>query len=499
MFGALALKGLEWLEHADFITSHLSWARIAAMALLHFFRDPPGYLWFVGLVLGLAILLVPSSWGARVMTLIRPQKKLRGSLNIQVIEPVAQRDTSMGEAIAFLCGAGWDASFFNGVVLQAKSQESIKVADQLRQLARDGAIRVWGKPDHRAVHRLIDPAEWDEIDISMSSLQTRADCAVRVNRTRGDAVAYVLLMVSRVEIERECSEVQGASAAPPQAKTPVLLLKCLGAQSPATMPEEGIWRLSLNADPQDGSGLRYETGVAGSTITPVAGYKCSIANYGEVVSNVIVSVDVYLATSPAVATKRTTLTVPQIDQGSDACFVFYISSGAQEVIHIRFNEEVRLRLLSQSGEIIARLQNTDTAALTLYPLISSEGVTSDDRVPLREAARLIYEHLEEFDLIDDELLPSNEIAKLRYFEQLLLIEAGEDNIALYGKRRPSSVVRKIRRSMIGKLMVREDGTVGSLPFAESIVIDDAFVSRRDVMKVATERATLLKEAREDQR
>jgi hypothetical protein len=172
----------------------------------------------------------------------------------------------------------------------------------------------------------------------------------------------------------------------------VLFFNCVGAQSPNSMPEDGIWGLSLNSDPLAGGGFSHQTGHIGTPIDPVFGYKCSIINYGHLpVSNVRLTVDISTNTGNAATSKYMSAIIPRIDTGNDHPFVFYVNNASREYLFCRVRDTVTLTIIGNENEEEFPLSSAGLT-FTLYP---KHDPIQSRWVSLRGAGRLAYEATEQ--------------------------------------------------------------------------------------------------------
>jgi hypothetical protein len=169
-------------------------------------------------------------------------------------------------------------------------------------------------------------------------------------------VGFAVLWFSQIR-----PEPRTATKTAPPATT--LFVECSPSFSPRTMPAEGIWSLTVNADPLGGGGLSYASGILGSEWPTIAGFKCAVTNYGKsTVAGVELIAKIQAIGGPA---KDVTLAIPKIDPGKDSPFVFYMSNDSRAHVAIQFGPTARLTII---GEHTPKdVPVGQTAPLTLHP------------------------------------------------------------------------------------------------------------------------------------
>jgi hypothetical protein len=116
---------------------------------------------------------------------------------------LGRRDTPIAEAVCWTVLRRWGANFVNDGGGQL--DRFVPAVDDMRQAARDGHVRVWGKINRSGVFELIDPTFWADHykdHMSLFNPDPDAETCTACNHQRPLA-RYLDLMVSRAEIERE--------------------------------------------------------------------------------------------------------------------------------------------------------------------------------------------------------------------------------------------------------------------------------------------------------
>jgi hypothetical protein len=118
------------------------------------------------------------------------------------------------------------------------------------------------------------------------------------------------------------------------------------------------------------------------------------------------------------------------------------------------------------------------------------------RVTLPTAARWMYEDLEARGLIEDEVLPRGPLTKLEHFMWILVTQAQEGRLTLYGKQSPSLRVLPLSIAVLKRVQPLADGTLKSPIAADSIVIDGVCMSARGARKAAKTRGDLIEDIKD---
>jgi len=108
------------------------------------------------------------------------------------------RDKPVGEALAYVLIGRWGERFMTAV--EQGLARSNDVSQQMRQLAHDGRLRVWGRRTESGIHELIPPDYWIDHQFEWFDL-LRGNGTTKQTEPPASDRRYVDLMVSRAEIE----------------------------------------------------------------------------------------------------------------------------------------------------------------------------------------------------------------------------------------------------------------------------------------------------------
>jgi hypothetical protein len=111
----------------------------------------------------------------------------------------AGRDMRLREAITYAACGRTDLELFTDA--GPSLGEAGKALKEFEQLAHDGRLRVWGKENAFAVHRLVEPAHWLTHYVDFLSL-FRDEVRSEPRNRFGDGDPFFDLMVSRREVEQ---------------------------------------------------------------------------------------------------------------------------------------------------------------------------------------------------------------------------------------------------------------------------------------------------------
>ena len=208
VFVVRALLGFASLvvSHALFIAAHgLGWYPDHQLATV-LTISPSTTLWSLSAILAVAI------WLAADWLLYRrhhklPSGKIASEVSQELVKnlkseqssPIAERDTKVDRALAFIETGNWDHTYgeFMGFAYANKGSSFGK----FRQAALDGKFRVWGKSGPHSPYHLIDKDYWNIWKLEVLSCvdgECKTEVAVGMSRVekRYD------LMVSKIEIEQ---------------------------------------------------------------------------------------------------------------------------------------------------------------------------------------------------------------------------------------------------------------------------------------------------------
>ena len=107
------------------------------------------------------------------------------------------RDTKMSDAFAFLCTGQWGERFFD-VVTSGRCPDGI--ASNVRQLAFDGHITVWGKPPSNNIFVPIPKGYWETHSIEWFDLLKDKGARSEGYPSGNADLVYHDLMVDRIEV-----------------------------------------------------------------------------------------------------------------------------------------------------------------------------------------------------------------------------------------------------------------------------------------------------------
>ena len=108
-----------------------------------------------------------------------------------------QRDTPLGEALAFIAYRKWGQEYSQTVV-DMFEKNAANYLNDFHQRAYDGKFKVWGKVNAKGVYRQIPSVYWADHHVHAQALLNSYAMA-----GGHDSLSYGHLMVSRAEFERE--------------------------------------------------------------------------------------------------------------------------------------------------------------------------------------------------------------------------------------------------------------------------------------------------------
>lgn len=123
--------------------------------------------------------------------------------NVQILQrwlgSTPMRDTSVGNAIAYVCYRNWDHGFSDAA--GSNKVDAVAALQEFQQAAADDRVTIWGKAGRNAVFELIPAEYWRRHQIEWFGLlrgsattEPTASVADRGNR-------YEELMTSRSQVE----------------------------------------------------------------------------------------------------------------------------------------------------------------------------------------------------------------------------------------------------------------------------------------------------------